>query len=108
LSASALEEVQRFLKREVEEVSVVVMPDFFLDRLIGLKSNQSQFSETLENIIQRKGGSIDGIEQTELRGGNAVNTASALATLGVKVTPIICTDLLGAQIIKLKFSGSYQ
>jgi sugar/nucleoside kinase (ribokinase family) len=100
LSASALEEVQRFLKREVEEVSVVVMPDFFLDRLIGLKSNQSQFSETLENIIQRKGGSIDGIEQTELRGGNAVNTASALATLGVKVTPIICTDLLGAQIIK--------
>jgi len=97
---SILEEIQRFLKREIGEPKVVVMPDFFLDRLISLQCNRNQFSEMLENIIGRKGGSIDGIEQTELRGGNAINTASALAALGVKVTPIVCTDTFGMQIIK--------
>jgi sugar/nucleoside kinase (ribokinase family) len=98
---STLEEVQKFLKREIEELNVVVMPDFFLDRLISLQYDGSQFSETLGNIIRRKGGSIDRIKQTELRGGNAVNTASALAALGVKVKPIVCTDKLGMQIIKI-------
>ncbi|MGC9345295.1 MAG: carbohydrate kinase family protein, partial [Candidatus Bathyarchaeales archaeon] len=58
------------------------------------------FSKILENVVKRKGGSIDEIEQTELRGGNAINTASALAALGVKTTPIVCTSKLGAQLIK--------
>jgi sugar/nucleoside kinase (ribokinase family) len=100
LSANSLEEVQKFLETEIGEVRVVVMPDFFLDRLIGLKCDKNQFCKMLENIVKRKGGSIDGVEQEELRGGNAVNTASTLAVLGVKVTPILCTDKLGMQIIK--------
>ncbi|NWF86370.1 carbohydrate kinase family protein [Candidatus Bathyarchaeota archaeon] len=98
-----LEEVIDFLKSEFRELNVVVMPDFFLDRLISLKYNVQTFSKNLRQIAERKGGSIDGIEQTELRGGNAVNTASALATLGVKVTPIICTDKLGLELIKYYF-----
>jgi sugar/nucleoside kinase (ribokinase family) len=100
LSNGTLEEVQRFLKRKTEEFSVVVMPDFFLDRLINLKCNIKRFSENLENVGRRKGGCIDGIEQTELRGGNAINTASALAALDVRVVPIACTSILGLQIIK--------
>lgn len=95
-----LEEMQRFLKSEIEELNVVVMPDFFLDRLVSLDVDVKNFSETLRNVVKRKGGSIDGIEQTELRGGNAINTASALAALGVKVTPIVCTSKLGAQLIR--------
>jgi sugar/nucleoside kinase (ribokinase family) len=101
LSNDILEETQRFLKRNTEEINVVVMPDFFLDRLISLKCGIKRFSETLENVARRKGGCIDGIEQTELRGGNAINTASALAALGVRVVPIACTSMLGLQIIKL-------
>jgi len=100
LLGDILEEIQRFLKKEIEKLNVVVMPDFFLDRLITLQCNRRQFSKTLEKIIRRKGGCIDGIEQTELRGGNAINTASALAALDIKVTPIVCTDSLGMQIIK--------
>ena len=95
-----LEELQRFIKSEVEELNAVVMPDFFLDRLIGLNSDVENFSELLRNIAKRKGGSIDEIEQTELRGGNAINTASALAALGMKVTPIVCTNKLGMRLIK--------
>jgi ribokinase len=95
-----LDELLAFLKREVEEPKAVVMPDFFLDRLISLTCGVDEFSEDLENVVKRKGGSIDGVEQTELRGGNAINTASALAALGVEVTPIVCATKLGLQLIK--------
>ncbi len=92
--------MRTFLKSEIEELNVVVMPDFFLDRLMNLNCDVKVLSEALENVAKRKGGSIDGIEQTELRGGNAINTASALAALDVKVTPIVCTSKLGLQLIK--------
>jgi sugar/nucleoside kinase (ribokinase family) len=95
-----LEEVIGFLRGEIREFSVVVMPDFFLDRLINLDYDVQTFSENIEQITKRKGGSIDGINQIELRGGNAVNTASALATLGAKVIPIVCTDELGFELVK--------
>ncbi len=95
-----LEELQSFLKKEFEKLSVVVMPDFFLDRLINLNLDLKNFSESLGKVVRRKGGSIDGIAQTELRGGNAINTASALAALGVDVTPIVCTSNLGLQLIR--------
>jgi sugar/nucleoside kinase (ribokinase family) len=94
-----LEEI-KFLKSEIREVNVVVMPDFFLDRLISLNYDVKDFSEILGNVAKRKGGSIDKVEQTELRGGNAINTASALAALGIKVTPIACTSKFGLQLIK--------
>jgi len=100
LFSDFLGEMRRFLRREIGEVNVVVMPDFFLDRLISLNWDVKEFSDTLGNIVKRKGGSTDGIEQTELRGGNAINTASALAALDVKVTPIVCTSKLGLQLIK--------
>ena len=98
-----LEELQRFLKSEIEELNVVVMPDFFLDRLISLNCDVKAFSEMLGKVVKREGGSIDGIEQVESRGGNAVNTASALAALNVKVTPIVCTSRLGLKLITFYF-----
>jgi ribokinase len=100
LLGNFLEETLQFLKSDIGEFNVVVMPDFFLDRLISLNYNVKDFSEILRNVAKRKGGSIDGIEQTELRGGNAINTASALAALGIKATPIVCTSKLGLQLIK--------
>jgi len=98
-----LGELHTFLTREFREVNVVVMPDFFLDRLVSLKSDLEIVSKNLAEVTKRKGGSIDGIEQTELRGGNAINTASALAQLGVKSTPIVCTNKLGLQFIRFFF-----
>jgi sugar/nucleoside kinase (ribokinase family) len=92
-----ISEVLSLLKGTSKEIGVVVMPDFFLDRLITLEKPPSEFASTIADVTGRKGGSIDGISQTDLRGGNAVNTASALAALGVKVTPIICTSKLGLQ-----------
>ncbi|MGB9740221.1 MAG: carbohydrate kinase family protein [Candidatus Bathyarchaeia archaeon] len=100
---NSIKEVIEFLKTDIGELKVVVMPDFFLDRLICLNYDLKTFSRKVEDVAERKGGSIDNVRQVEFRGGNAANTASALANLGVKVAPIICTDKLGARLLRLRF-----
>ncbi len=76
------------------------MPDFFLDRFVNLRPDVDTLFEMLSEAIKHNGGSIDGIEQTELRGGNAVNTASGLAALNVKVTPVVCTSASALKSVK--------
>src|SRR4030042_6231248 len=93
-------ELLSFLKEAPRKLDAVVMTDFFLNRLINLSCDAPHFSSMVTDVADRKGGSIDGIAQTEIRGGNAINTASALAALGVKVTPIACTRKLGLQQIR--------
>ena len=94
------DEILRFLKESHEKLDIVAMPDFFHDRLINLNCDAARFSSMMADVAKRKGGSIDGIAQTDMRGGNAINTASAFAALGAKVTPIVCTNKLGFQQIK--------
>jgi sugar/nucleoside kinase (ribokinase family) len=108
LFSDHLEEVCEFLKepKGTKEVNVVVMPDFFLDRLISVNMDVTAFYRLMKRVAERKGGSIDGIRQVELRGGNAVNTASALAALNAKVTPIVCTSQHGLQLIKFHLDSS--
>jgi ribokinase len=96
-------ELKNFLLSDPKDCKVVVLPDFFLDRLINLNWNFTEFSRLIGNVAKRKGGSIDGIPQTDLRGGNAINVASALANLGANVTPIVCTSQSGLQQIKYYF-----
>jgi sugar/nucleoside kinase (ribokinase family) len=98
--ADCKDEMLRFLKEGNDKLDVVVMPDFFHDRFINLDCDAVRFSSMIADVAKRKGGSIDGIAQTDMRGGNAINTASALAALGAKVTPIVCTNTLGFQQIK--------
>jgi ribokinase len=97
-------ELQNFAKQK--ECKVAVLPDFFLDRLINLKWNASEFSGLIADVARRKGGSIDGVLQTDMRGGNAINVALALANLGAKVTPIVCTSQYGLQQIKYYFKDT--
>lgn len=99
-------ELHSFLNRKPGKLEVVVMPDFFLDRLINIEGDLQRFAFQLAKVADRKGGSIDGVPQENLRGGNAVNTASALAALGAKVTPIVCADKLGMQQLRL-YLGKY-
>jgi len=95
-----LDEVKDFLKSQQREAKIVVMPDFFIDRFVSINTSPKHLFKAVMDVVERKGGSIDGISQKEFRGGNAINTAAALASLGVKVTPIVCTDKLGLQLIK--------
>jgi sugar/nucleoside kinase (ribokinase family) len=97
-----LEELLHFLERlkPAKKFKVVVMPDFFLDRLLTYEGEIEHFSRDLAEVAERKGGSIHGIRQLELRGGNAANTAAALAALGAQVYPILDTSPLGLHLLR--------
>lgn len=97
-----IEDLLHFLEqlKSLREFDVVVMPDFFLDRLVTYEGDVKRLSEAITEVAGHKGGSLHGIKQTEFRGGNAANTAAALAALGVKVHPIINTSPLGLQLLK--------
>jgi sugar/nucleoside kinase (ribokinase family) len=82
------------------------MPDFFFDRLISVDCGTAEFSGLVAEVVKRKGGSIDGISQTDMSGGNAINVASALVHLGVEVKPVICTSDFGLQQIKYQFQNT--
>jgi len=97
--------LESFLQKKTRELTVVTLPDFFLDRLVSLGSDLKTFYGDVSRVAKRKGGSVDNIAQEELRGGNAINTASALSALGVNVVPIVCTNKLGLQIIKFYLRG---
>lgn len=78
----------------------MVMPDFFIDRFVQYPKDFSSFAKNALEVVRRKGGSIDNVKQVNFRGGNAANTAAALATLGAKVYPVIETDSLGLTLLK--------
>jgi len=86
--------------KPAKKFSVVVMPDFFLDRIVTYEGDVKHFSKAVAEVAKRKGGGIHGIKQLELRGGNAANTAAALAALGAQVYPIIDTSSLGLHLLK--------
>jgi len=99
-----VKDLLRVLQRtKSREFKVVVMPDFFIDRFVSYHGDLRQFSAALVDVAHRKGGNIHGVEQMELRGGNAANTAAALASLGALVYPIITTDALGLHLLRFYF-----
>lgn len=83
--------------------SVVVMPDFFVDRIIRLDAREKLVS-ALEEKARNGGGSVRGVPTADIRGGNAVNVAYALAKLGAKVTLFTVADEMGAAMIRQVFS----
>lgn len=100
MSKAILAELENFLHTKPRELTVVAMPDFFLDRLVSLRLGLTTFCDNLVRVAGRKGGSIDNTAQRESNGGNAMNTASALAALSASVVPIVCTNKLGLQLMK--------
>ena len=82
--------------------SVVVLNDFFLDRIIKIPNLNQLYNQILAK--SKLGGSIRGISQTDLKGGNATNVAYALARLDCPVSLITIADKAGSYVIKETFS----
>jgi ribokinase len=83
--------------------SVVVMPDFFADRIIKLNSKE-EFIDILTEKSKSGGGSIRGVPSSDAKGGNAVNIAYCLAKLGAKVTLFTISDNIGSTMLEHLFS----
>ena len=77
----------------------VVLPDFFVDHFVVFKT-LDQLMDGLKRLADQGGGNILDNEQFIRRGGNAVNTASALLALGLSPKTIITTDEYGASLLK--------
>lgn len=82
--------------------SVVVLNDFFLDRIIKIPNLDNLYNQIFEK--SKFGGSIRGFSQTDLKGGNATNVAYALARLGCPVSLITIADKTCSHMIKEIFS----
>ena len=82
--------------------SVVVLNDFFLDRIVKISDIEKIYRQIAEK--SKFGGSIRGISQKDLKGGNATNVAYALARLGCPVTLITVADKASATLLKETFS----
>ena len=82
--------------------SVVVLNDFFLDRIIKIQNLDNLYTQILEK--SKLGGSIRGFSQTDLKGGNATNIAYALARLGCPVSLITIADKTCSYMLKEIFS----
>jgi sugar/nucleoside kinase (ribokinase family) len=83
---------------------VAVMHDFFVDRLVHPRSMAALFAEVRAKANEG-GGGIHGVAQEELRGGNAVNLASALARLGARTLLITHSDRAHLGVLEEAFRG---
>ncbi len=93
------------MARDLRRLEVVVMPDFFFDRILDLKCATKDLCRKMVKMTEAKGGNIDSVAQKDMRGGNAANTASALLALGAAVTPIVCTNKLGMTFLRSNLSS---
>ncbi len=82
---------------------IVVMPDFFVDRVIKLGSKE-EFFNNINDKAMLGGGSIRGVPTADIKGGNAANVAYCLAKLGVRVALFTMADDIGAAILRQTFS----
>jgi len=83
--------------------SIVVMPDFFVDRIIRLESKEKLFG-AIDEKARAGGGSVRGFPTSDIKGGNAVNVAYALARLGARVTLFTVADDVGSAMLRQAFA----
>ena len=83
---------------------VAVMHDYFVDRLVHVGSVQ-RFAKVVAGKARVGGGGLHGVPQEQIRGGNAVNLASALARLGAKVLLLTHSDESNKALLLRAFDG---
>lgn len=81
---------------------IVALPDFYIDRIVKVDSFEKLVA-AIDKKLER-GGSIRGIEQFELKGGNATNLAYAIAKIGAKSVLITGADEYGEPILRDVFA----
>jgi len=98
-----LQRIKQALDKAPISGTVTVLPDYFVDRFVRV----DDFDELVRAINQRGreggGGSVRGIKQAEVKGGNAVNLAYSLGALHVKTNLITIANSLAAEALSATF-----
>jgi ribokinase len=80
------------------------MPDYFVDRFVRFESLDHLVSLMKKKSFEGGGGSVRGIKQSEIKGGNAVNIAYALGIFGANVSLTALANSLPEQMLVSTFS----
>jgi sugar/nucleoside kinase (ribokinase family) len=99
LQDRVLDTLQRVNRTECSRVHVVMLPDFFVDHFVSLQSVEHTCS-AVKHIAVQGGGNLPGFPQRITQGGNAANTALALARLGMSSHLICRTDAIGMHFLQ--------
>jgi ribokinase len=86
---------------------VVIMPDFAFDHMVDYEGSFKSLQEKIEEVANQGGGNIPSTTQSVIRGGNAINSVSALAALGANVAFIGRTSDLGLHLLKYFLPSEY-
>ena len=92
------------LMKNLVKFKVTSMPDFFMDRIVRVPSQEIVMNQ-ISDKIAAGGGSIRNMLQMEVKGGNSVNTSYALAKLGINVELIVVADKSSEDFLRNTFSG---
>ena len=100
---SRLQKIETALSKAKSAGTLTILPDYFVDRFVRVDDFQELAAGILSKGIEGGGGSIRGSRQSEVKGGNAVNLAHALATLEIKVNLIAIANSLPADMLRGAF-----
>jgi len=105
LQKRLLQTLQGLERTELPTFHVVMLPDFFVDHFVSLDTVEKTW-KAVKTVAAQGGGNLPGIAQRITQGGNAANTALALARLGISAHLICRTDLLGMHLLQYFFGNS--
>jgi len=88
----------------MKSFDVAVMHDFFVDRLVHVRG-LSELLRRAKSKVREGGGSVHDVMQEDIKGGNAVNLAHALAVLGARVLLITHSDREHMALLLSAFEG---
>jgi ribokinase len=84
---------------------VAVLHDYFVDRVMQCGTVWGLVS-LVNSKAREGGGGIHGIRQMDVKGGNAVNLAHSLSTLGARTLLITHSDPEHVQLLRNSFAGT--
>ena len=105
LKQSLLERLKCIDTGELSKFHVVLLPDFFVDHFLMMNNFEEEFFR-IQEIFKQSGGNVPGVSQRICQGGNAANTALALAKLGINAHLICRTDEFGLHLLRF-FLGKH-
>ncbi|MCK4849275.1 MAG: carbohydrate kinase family protein [Candidatus Heimdallarchaeota archaeon] len=88
------------LRSQISELSISVLPDFYLDVIIDPKMPFKVLTDQVNSVYSRGGGNIIGTDVKFVAGGNGGNVAKTLAVLGVKTAFITQTSEFGKKLLE--------
>ena len=105
LQKRLLQTLQGLDRKEISTFHVVMLPDFFVDHFVSLDTVEKTCN-AVKTVAAQGGGNLPGIAQRITQGGNAANTALALARLGISAHLICRSDPLGMHLLQYFLGNS--